>query len=202
MNAPSVTRCIFLLTTALALGVNISAGTAAGTHKKSPGAKTYHAKSSPRMNRAARHVAPKDSAARNSATSPSATVAKSSVKSSAVARPPAATRAVGKKSGRRAGKNSDRQRGQAVPTPARITEIQEALAKNGALSSTPSGRWDDSTTEAMRKFQAAHGLNPSGKLDARSLNQLGLGSATAGIAAPVPSSVRTSTTPVPSDIQQ
>jgi hypothetical protein len=38
----------------------------------------------------------------------------------------------------------------------------------------------------MRKFQAGHGLNPSGKLDAATLQKLGLGSQTAGVAAPVP----------------
>jgi hypothetical protein len=38
----------------------------------------------------------------------------------------------------------------------------------------------------MKKFQAGHGLNPSGKLDAPTLNKLGLGSQTAGVAAPMP----------------
>jgi peptidoglycan hydrolase-like protein with peptidoglycan-binding domain len=47
--------------------------------------------------------------------------------------------------------------------------------------------------EAMRKFQDAHGLNPSGKLDAKTLQQLGLGSQTAGVAAPLPPTSSTST---------
>jgi hypothetical protein len=38
----------------------------------------------------------------------------------------------------------------------------------------------------MRKFQAGHGLNPTGKLDAQTLQKLGLGSETAGVAAPLP----------------
>jgi hypothetical protein len=38
----------------------------------------------------------------------------------------------------------------------------------------------------MKKFQDAHGLNPSGKLDAKTLQQLGLGSRTAGVAPPLP----------------
>jgi peptidoglycan hydrolase-like protein with peptidoglycan-binding domain len=50
----------------------------------------------------------------------------------------------------------------------------------------PNGKWDGSTVEAMKKFQAGHGLNPSGKLDAKTLQQLGLGSATAGVAPPAP----------------
>jgi peptidoglycan hydrolase-like protein with peptidoglycan-binding domain len=68
-----------------------------------------------------------------------------------------------------------------------VSEIQAALAKNGAYAGTPSGKWDDATVEAMRKFQSTHGLNASGKLDAKTLQQLGLGSQTAGIAPPTPS---------------
>jgi peptidoglycan hydrolase-like protein with peptidoglycan-binding domain len=83
-------------------------------------------------------------------------------------------------------KSSRRQVGQKAPTPQRISEIQQALAKNGAFAGTPNGKWDTSTVEAMKKFQGAHGLNPSGKLDAKTLQQLGLGSQTAGIAAPTP----------------
>jgi Putative peptidoglycan binding domain len=79
-----------------------------------------------------------------------------------------------------------RERGQKAPTPDRISEIQQALAKDGSYTGTPSGKWDDSTVEAMKKFQAGHGLNPSGKLDALTLQKLGLGSQTAGVAAPIP----------------
>jgi peptidoglycan hydrolase-like protein with peptidoglycan-binding domain len=79
-----------------------------------------------------------------------------------------------------------RERGQKVPAPERISEIQQALAKDGSFAGTASGKWDDSTVEAMKKFQAGHGLNPSGKLDALTLQKLGLGSQTAGVAAPIP----------------
>ena len=78
------------------------------------------------------------------------------------------------------------EKGQKVPGADRITEIQQALAKDGSFSGTPNGKWDDTTTAAMRKFQDAHGLNPSGKLDAKTLQKLGLGSQTAGVAAPLP----------------
>jgi peptidoglycan hydrolase-like protein with peptidoglycan-binding domain len=77
-------------------------------------------------------------------------------------------------------------RGQQAPTPERITEIQQALAKGGSFSGSPNGKWDDSTVGAVKNFQGAHGLNPSGKLDAPTLQKLGLGSATAGVAAPTP----------------
>lgn len=91
----------------------------------------------------------------------------------------------GKKSSARRGRRRDR--GQKEPTPDRISEIQQALAKDGSYTGTPSGKWDDSTQDALRKFQEAHGLNPTGKLDARSLQQLGLGSSIAGVAPPAPS---------------
>src|SRR6266849_4032929 len=83
-------------------------------------------------------------------------------------------------------KSSRRERGQKVPTPDRISEIQQALAKDGSFSGKPNGKWDASTIEATRKFQEAHGLNPTGKLDAKTLQQLGLGSQTSGVAPPVP----------------
>ena len=85
------------------------------------------------------------------------------------------------------GKHSKRRdRGQKAPAPERISEIQQALAKDGSFHGTPSGKWDDTTVEAMRKFQSGHGLNPSGKLGAPTLQKLGLGSQTAGVAAPMP----------------
>src|SRR6266403_1944248 len=44
-----------------------------------------------------------------------------------------------------------RERGQKTPAPERISEIQQALAKDGSFSGTPNGKWDDSTVDAMRK---------------------------------------------------
>jgi peptidoglycan hydrolase-like protein with peptidoglycan-binding domain len=82
-------------------------------------------------------------------------------------------------------KSHRRERGQKAPTPDRISEIQQALAKDGSFTGKPNGKWDDSTMEATRKFQEAHGLNPTGKLDAKTLQQLGLGSQTAGVAPPM-----------------
>jgi murein L,D-transpeptidase YcbB/YkuD len=76
-------------------------------------------------------------------------------------------------------------KGQEAPTPERISEIQEKLASKGMFADTPSGKWDDSTVDAMKKFQTSQGLAPTGKLDALTLQKLGLGSQTAGVAAPV-----------------
>jgi peptidoglycan hydrolase-like protein with peptidoglycan-binding domain len=99
----------------------------------------------------------------------------------------AVSKATGKSARRSSKKASSRRRekGQMAPTPDRISAIQEALAKDGSFTNTPNGKWDESTVEAMKKFQGAHGLNPSGRLDARTLERLGLGSQTAGVAEPV-----------------
>lgn len=83
-------------------------------------------------------------------------------------------------------RRSRRVRGQKAPTTERVSEIQTALSKDGSYAGEPNGKWDNATVEAMRKFQAGHGLNPTGKLDALTLQKLGLGSATAGLAAPYP----------------
>jgi peptidoglycan hydrolase-like protein with peptidoglycan-binding domain len=94
-----------------------------------------------------------------------------------------------KTSGKKTVKSSSRSRkqaGQKAPSSDRINEIQAALARDGSYQGAPSGKWDENTAAAMRKFQAAHGLSPNGKLDAPSLQRLGLGSQTAGVAAPTP----------------
>src|SRR3981189_2211026 len=74
--------------------------------------------------------------------------------------------------------------GQKAPTPDRIREIQSALQREGMYQGDPSGKWDDATVDAMKKYQDKNGLNPTGKIDAISLAKLGLGSTTAGKGAP------------------
>jgi peptidoglycan hydrolase-like protein with peptidoglycan-binding domain len=74
---------------------------------------------------------------------------------------------------------------QKTPTPDRIREIQSALMRESALAEEPTGKWDNATVEAMKKYQGDHGLNPTGKIDALTLQKLGLGSQTAGKGAPI-----------------
>jgi peptidoglycan hydrolase-like protein with peptidoglycan-binding domain len=83
-------------------------------------------------------------------------------------------------------KSKRRERGQKAPTPERISEIQQALGKDGSYTATPNGKWDASTVDALTKFQQSHGLSPTGKLNAKTLQLLGLGSSTAGVAPPMP----------------
>ena len=75
---------------------------------------------------------------------------------------------------------------QKAPASDRIREIQTALQKEGAYQGDPNGKWDDPTVEAMKTFQDKNGLPPTGKIDALTLEKLGLGSETAGKGAPVP----------------
>jgi len=75
---------------------------------------------------------------------------------------------------------------QKAPTPERISEIQTALSHGGYYQGDPTGKWDASTVSALQKFQTANGIEPTGKLDAPSLQKLGLGSDIAGVSAPRP----------------
>ena len=93
-------------------------------------------------------------------------------------------------------KKSAKTKGQTAPTSDRIREIQSALQKDGSYTSEPSGKWDATTVEAMRTYQDKNGLSPTGKIDAVTLNKLGLGSDTAGKGAPVPA---TSSSVTPAD---
>jgi hypothetical protein len=87
---------------------------------------------------------------------------------------------------KRSSKRKSRVKGQSVPTPDRIKDIQTALQKDGSYEGQPTGKWDAATMDAMKKYQDKNGISPTGKIDAVSLNKLGLGSDTAGKGAPVP----------------
>lgn len=77
-------------------------------------------------------------------------------------------------------------RGQKAPTADRITEIQTALSRDGYYQGEPNGKWDSNTVAAVQKFQSANGMDANGKLDAPTLQKLGLGSDIAGVSAPKP----------------
>ena len=117
-------------------------------------------------------------------TAPSAKTTPASSKVVATGKSTHTTKASASKSKHRAPKV----RGQAAPTSDRISEIQTALAKSGAYKGDPSGKWDDGSVDAMKHFQLQNGLAPSGKLDAQTLQKLGLGSDIAGRSAPRPQS--------------
>ena len=87
---------------------------------------------------------------------------------------------------------------QLEPTPDRYKEIQEALSKKGYLHEEATGKWDEESSDALRRFQHDQNLEPSGKLNSLSLIALGLGptheAAPAGTPQAVPPS---SATPPP-----
>jgi peptidoglycan hydrolase-like protein with peptidoglycan-binding domain len=59
--------------------------------------------------------------------------------------------------------------------PQRVSEIQQALIREGALNGPPTGVWDESTKDAMRRYQSGNGFAETGLPDAKSLMKLGLG---------------------------
>lgn len=83
-------------------------------------------------------------------------------------------------------RHSHREVGQKAPTPDRVKEIQAALARDGFYQGDPTGKMDSNTVAALQKFQTEHGLDASGKLDAPTLQKMGLGSDIAGVSAPKP----------------
>ena len=63
-----------------------------------------------------------------------------------------------------------------TPTPERYKEIQKALSAKGYLPvEQANGSWNDSSTAALKKFQADQNLDASGKINSLSLIALGLG---------------------------
>lgn len=70
------------------------------------------------------------------------------------------------------------------PSHDRTAEIQAALARGGYYTGDPNGKWDSRMSDALERFQAAKGITPTGKLDALSLEKMGLGSDVAGVSAP------------------
>jgi len=65
---------------------------------------------------------------------------------------------------------------QMSPSPDRYREIQGALAAKGFLSpEDATGTWNQTSSDALKKFQAEQNLESSGKINSLSLIALGLG---------------------------
>lgn len=162
------------------LGVPAGSAQSKGPVKKKAPAAASTSKTAPSKGKAATSRAPaKATAANSSGSSKPASAKRPAAKSGT-------KNGTTPRSGKKGSARTRRQPGQKAPTSDRISEIQAALAKDGSFAGTPNGKWDDDTVGAMRRYQASHGLNPTGKLDALTLQKLGLGSQTAGVAAPTP----------------
>jgi peptidoglycan hydrolase-like protein with peptidoglycan-binding domain len=57
----------------------------------------------------------------------------------------------------------------------RTRQIQEALIREHYLQGEPTGKWDESTKDALAKFQEANGWQTKSVPDSRALIKLGLG---------------------------
>jgi peptidoglycan hydrolase-like protein with peptidoglycan-binding domain len=78
-------------------------------------------------------------------------------------------------SGRKSRKAASRQKGQQKIDSNRTVEIQQALIREHYLSGDPSGKFDDATEQALRRYQAANRWQSKTVPDARALIKLGLG---------------------------
>src|SRR5215469_14191137 len=66
-------------------------------------------------------------------------------------------------------KKSHKPRGQQAIDSERCREIQDALIREHYLSGQPSGKWDDSTQQAMRRYQGDQGWQNKSVPDSRAL---------------------------------
>lgn len=114
----------------------------------------------------AAETATKDSA---SSSPPHAGSVKSSIhKASTGKRSSSSKHSRGKTRGRR-------KRGQQAIDSPRAREIQEALIREHYMQGEPSGKWDASTQDALKRYQAAQGWQSKTVPDSRALIKLGLG---------------------------
>lgn len=103
--------------------------------------------------------------------STSGTTAKKGATSSGTARHTASSR----KSAPKAPPPTWRNR-QTVPSPDRYREIQDALASRGYLRPEDvTGSWNQSSVDALKRFQREQNLESSGKINSLSLIAMGLG---------------------------
>ena len=117
------------------------------------------------------------------ATTPSKKPAKSSRSAAAKAKHPAGRQATAahssitksKHSRTKTKSRSSRKRGQKAIDAERARQIQEALIREHYLDGEPSGRWDDATQTALRRYQADQGWQSKAVPDSRALIKLGLG---------------------------
>ena len=78
-------------------------------------------------------------------------------------------------SSKKSSKKSRKPRGQQAIDGDRARQIQAALVRERYMNGAPSGKWDDSTQAAMRRYQADQGWQSKSIPDSRALIRLGLG---------------------------
>jgi hypothetical protein len=119
----------------------------------------------------------KKTVAKKSAAKKKATPARKGAVTASSRKPGAATRSASSRGKKTTGKRGTTWRNrQMSPTPDRYREIQGALASKGYLKpEDATGTWNQTSADAMKKFQAEQNLDSNGKINSLSLIALGLG---------------------------
>lgn len=86
--------------------------------------------------------------------------------------------------GKHSRSKTKRKRGQQAIDSPRAREIQEALIRQHYLDGEPSGKWDDATQDALRRYQSDQGWQSKTVPDSRALIKLGLGPSKDGLLNP------------------
>src|SRR5262245_45366114 len=95
--------------------------------------------------------------------------------SAAVKKAPTKSTGSKKAPAKSAGKGTTWRNRQLSPTAERYREIQESLIARGYLGAeSATGKWDQDSLEALKKFQADQNLESNGKINSLSLIALGL----------------------------
>ena len=89
---------------------------------------------------------------------------------------PAAASATSSRRGKKAPSRVTWRNRQMAPSPERYKEIQNALVAKGYLKPEDAGgAWNQSSSDALKKFQTEQNLESTGKINSLSLIALGLG---------------------------
>ena len=123
----------------------------------------------------AKKTAAKKTAAKKTAAKKKAPPARKGA-ATASSRKPGTTRSASSRGKKTPGKRVTWRNRQTSPTPDRYREIQGALASKGYLKpEDATGTWNQTSSDAMKKFQAEQNLDSNGKINSLSLIALGLG---------------------------
>ena len=85
------------------------------------------------------------------------------------------TRSASSRTSAKKGKRTKKVKGQQKIDTERTHQIQEALIRQHYMNGEPTGKWDATTEEALRRFQADNGWQNKTVPDSRALIKLGLG---------------------------
>ena len=143
-----------------------SAGGAAAAQQTAPAKKTATRKKASPAKKSA--VPARKKAARTVRKSPATASSR---------KPGTTTRNASSRAKKTAGKRGVTWRNRQIsPTPDRYREIQGALASKGFLKpEDATGTWNQTSSDALKKFQTEQNLDSSGKINSLSLIALGLG---------------------------